>query len=153
MHVCKATALDIPQWLSLAAEVEHLFGPMTGEPAFHRAIQHAIDTGQAFCIRDHDGIPGTPLCGAISVHVQDNRIEWLAVASRCRGKGAGKALLLHALGHLRCTQDITVQTFAAHVPEGIPARTLYLQCGFQDHHAAEMTPAGIATVVMVRASP
>lgn len=65
MKVHVAQLEDISSWLDLAAEVEHLFGPMVNEPTFTDILLRNIKRGSAFCIREHDGPPGVPLLAAI----------------------------------------------------------------------------------------
>lgn len=150
MNLQAATPADFNPWLSLAREVESLFGPMVGEPAFHAALTAAIERQHAFCLRVEDGPPGVPLCGGILIDAAANEIAWLVVAERWQGHGYGRALLAHALNHLNPGQDISVTTFASTVPEGQAARQLYQRFGFADHHPGPPTPAGIPTAVMLR---
>jgi ribosomal protein S18 acetylase RimI-like enzyme len=145
-----ATSTDFTSWLDLAGQVEPLFGPMVGEGPFRRALKHALDDERAFCVRETQACPGSRLCGGIIISRDENRIEWLAVASDSRGRGLGKALLRFAIERLDSRRDIRVQTFAPGIPEGAAARGLYLSLGFRNDAPAEPTPAGIATALMVR---
>jgi GNAT superfamily N-acetyltransferase len=145
-----ATLDDLAGWLALAREVEPLFGPMVGDPSFHAFLRRVFREQRAFCIREDDGPPGSPLCGGIAISKSKNEIGWFAVAERHRGKGFGKALLRHALEHLDRQQEIRVQTFDETISDGRPARRLYQQFGFRDHHPIEPTSNGIPRVVMVR---
>ncbi|MFI7670347.1 hypothetical protein [Nocardia sp. NPDC049526] len=47
MIVGPARQQDIPAFLSLAAEVEHWFGPMVDAPDFHEALENNIRRGTA----------------------------------------------------------------------------------------------------------
>ncbi len=58
MKVFVAQNGDFSAWLSLAAEVEFLFGPMVEEPGFHRALRKNIARGSAYCLRKGDGPVG-----------------------------------------------------------------------------------------------
>ena len=67
MRVQVAQPEDVASWLGLAAEVEHLFGPMVNEPSFMSALTRNIERGSAFCIRESDGPAGAALqAGAVS---------------------------------------------------------------------------------------
>jgi hypothetical protein len=79
MRVQIAHPDDIPPWLTLAAEVEPLFGPMVGDPAFHAALRKNIDRGTAFCVRVEDGPPGASLMGGMlfSPYPPQYEIGWL----------------------------------------------------------------------------
>lgn len=147
MDIQIATPADFNPWLTLAREVEPLFGPMVEEPGFHAALTEAIEQGQAFCLRAGDG----SLCGGILIDPAANEIAWLVVARHWQGHGYGRALLAHALHRLNLDQDISVTTFAPGLPEGQPARQLYQRFGFADHHPGPPTQAGIPTMVMIRA--
>jgi GNAT superfamily N-acetyltransferase len=137
---------DIPAWLELAREVEPLFGPMAGKPAFRASLQAAVLEGRGLC-----AWRGDQLAGAVSVRLDDNSIAWLAVAEDCRGKGAGRALALAAIERLLPPfRPVLVQTFAPGAKEGEAARRLYLSLGFQDGVALTPTPTGFPTVRMMR---
>ena len=145
-----ASRNDFDSWIELAAEVEHLFGPMCSEPEFRSSLEESIEQGRAWCVRGCDVDRGSTLCGGIIVEPEENKIAWLAVAKDCRGLGIGRLLLNAALQALDTSRDIPVRTFAAEHPDGVPARTLYLSAGFRDLADAELTSSGVTTVNMVR---
>ena len=142
---------DFANWLALAREVEPLFGPMVDDPSFHEFLKKVFREQRAFCIREEDGPPGSPLCGGIAISRKKNEIGWLAVAEKQRGKGFGRALLEYALDNLNYQEDVWVQTFDETVIGGRPARRLYLHFGFRDHHPLDPTSTGIPRVMMVLA--
>lgn len=134
MRVEIASIDDIPSWLSLAAEVEPLFGaPMANDPCFHGALRRTIERCDAFCIREDDGLPGTPLMGAIMFSGSDHdyKIGWLAVSERSRRNGVGRMLMEHVLSLVTPPATITVTTFCEEEPDGRPARKLYESFGFE----------------------
>ncbi len=133
MRVEKASIDDIPSWLSLAAEVEPLFGPMVDDPGFHKALWGAIECGGAFCVREADGPPGTALMGAImfSGSGSSYKIGWLAVAKRSRRNGVGRRLMELVLALAVPPATITVNTFREEEQEGQPARRFYESFGFR----------------------
>jgi len=145
-----ASLEDTASWLKLAAEVEPLFGPMVNEPSFQEALRQAIMGGQALCIRDPDGMPGSLLCGGVVFVPEANEIAWLAVAAKHQGRGFGRALLAQALDRLDVTRPVFVTTFAETVHAGLPARGLYRRFGFRDLQSGGLNPAGIPTRVMKR---
>jgi ribosomal protein S18 acetylase RimI-like enzyme len=148
MRVEPAGLEDVEGWLALAREVEPLFGPMAESADFQAALRQAIGRHEAFCIRSRP--EGTPLVleGAVVVSKAANEIAWLAVSADHRGQGHGRALLTAALTHLDPTRPVTVQTFAATVPEGQAARDLYRGFGFTDQEDGGLNPAGVPTVIM-----
>ena len=141
---------DIEGWLSLAREVEHLFGPMAEAPGFREALGVAIEGQEAFTAllssNGHDG----SIVGGIVVSKATNSIEWLVVSESARGLGIGQRLLDSALDQLDPARPMAVQTFAPSSVEGLPARRLYLKAGFEDREPMGPNPAGVQTVLMVR---
>ena len=144
----QAKPTDVDAWISLAREVEHLFGPMAAETSFNDLLHQAISSKTAFCAVPTDG--GTPaaLAGGVVISREFNQIVWLAVSQAWRGKGIGKALLEFAIGKLSRKENIFVQTFDASVPEGQAARQLYLNFGFTDFQCGGRNPAGVPTMIM-----
>ena len=141
MKVQIAQTGDVNSWLTLAAEVENLFGPMINEPRFMGALERNIERGSAFCIREGNGPPGAPLLAGIlfSAKPPAYKVAWLAVAERRRRHGLGSALLAHVMEMVRRPAEVTVTTFSAEVEGGAAARQFYLAAGFEP---AEMTLEG-----------
>ena len=148
MNVDYSNLSDFTAWLSLAREVEPLFGPMADEAPFQEAIRDAITAKRAFCIRSSTDEKNTSLGGGVVIADETNEIVWLAVAERCRGMGFGRQLLKFAISRLNPQKSIFVQTFDQSVPEGTAARRLYLASGFVDLKDGGPNPAGIPTVIM-----
>ncbi len=145
MKIQTAKKEDFENWLTLAKEVEHVFGPMAEEISFHNALKRLIDSKEAFCIKlDNE------LCGGIAISKDNNEIIWFAISEKHRGNGYGKLLLQYALKQLDIKRDITVQTFAENISEGVAARHLYNSFGFADYTAGKKTPAGIPTMIMLK---
>lgn len=147
MKVDAANRGDMLFWLSLAGEVEHLFGPMAADESFQNALLLSIDDGNAYCIRRKEE---TGLCGGVIIDPANHEIVWLAVSESCRRRGAGSLLLDYAIEHLDHTVSINLVTFADTVPEGRAARELYLKFGFRDRKPVGKNPAGFPVVLMVR---
>ncbi len=136
---------DIPPWLELAAEVEPLFGPLVSDPSFNRALLKCIGRGTALVGREDDAEPGAPLLGGL-LFSPTHEIGWLAVAEQARRMGVGRRLVAEMLRWvLPLPALIRVQTFAAGVEGGEPARDFYEQLGFEPGEAAPINPAGLPT--------
>lgn len=150
VNVRRAEITDLEGWLELAREVEPLFGPMADVPEFREALAGAVEQGHAVSALANAVSSGSPVVGGVVVSPDTNSIEWLAVSSAARGRGAGKKLMEAALALLDPSRPILVQTFAPSCAEGLPARNLYLQFGFKDSEPMGPNPAGIPTVMMVR---
>lgn len=148
MNVDYSNLSDFTAWISLAREVEPLFGPMADEPLFQEAIKEAIAEKRTFCIRASADEKDASLSGGVVIAEEANEIIWLAVAGRCRGMGFGRQLLKFAISRLNPQKNIFVQTFDQSVPEGTAARRLYLESGFADLKDGGPNPAGIPTVIM-----
>jgi GNAT superfamily N-acetyltransferase len=142
--VIAASSADLPAWRLLAREVEPLFGPMVGVPAFEEALAGKVSRGQALCVRelDHDG--GAPLLGGLlwSSHPPRYRIGWLAVTARARRQGVGRQLVAVALARVEAPASVDVVTFGDDNPAGLPARQFYLNLGFQPAEVAPPGPEG-----------
>jgi len=152
MKVEYADLTDFDEWISLAREVEPLFGPMADEVPFQEALKQAMAQKTAFCIRSGSDGKERALKGGIIISEELNEILWFAVSNPCRGKGYGRTLLDFAVSGLNRTKPILVQTFDASSPDGRAARKLYLDFGFLDNKDGGLNPAGIPTVIM-RLSP
>lgn len=137
---------DIDLWISIAKEVEHLFGPMTEETSFNEALHTCIYEKNAICIEDEEN----QVAGFVAFSRAKNEIEWLAVKKDKRGKGYGQKLLERVIEELNHEECIYVQTFSSETQMGKYARNLYLKNGFIDYSDAGQNPAGIDTVIMIR---
>ena len=144
MHVAVAAQEDFASWLDLAAQVEHLFGPMVNDLQFHQALARNIARGTAFCVREDDGDPGTPLLGGLLFSPKPPlyTIGWLAVAEGARRRGIGRLLVEHVLSLVEPPAEVMVTTFGSGSPGGEPARSFYLEMGFQPAERAEDGPEG-----------
>lgn len=148
---CTVSCLeDFPLWLSLAREVEPLFGPMADVPEFQSALQAAINEGRALCIRDTDTAGACQMGGGVIFDKNTNEILWLVVSQVLRGRGAGRLLLNTVIERMDPTRPIRVQTYDGSVEAGMPARHLYINMGFQDLCDGGRNPAGFPTVIMER---
>jgi GNAT superfamily N-acetyltransferase len=141
MIVQIACTEDIPAWITLAREVEGLFGAEFAESEeFEVILRRKIDEGLALCVREQDGPPGTPLCGGLFFSIKHRpvyKIGWLAVAEKWKRCGVGQALVERALEMVEPPAEVTVVTFTAETPGGEPARRFYERLGFA---AAELLP-------------
>lgn len=148
MIVQHAVPADFDAWLDLAREVEPVFGPMADEKSFQQALRNAFAAHTAFCIRaESDGKNGD-VQGGVVISPETNEIAWLAVTTKSRGKGYGRALIEFAINQLNQQQSIFVQTFDESVPQGKAARSLYKNLGFVDDKLGGLNPADIPTVIM-----
>jgi len=148
MDVVYSKVTDFNQWLSLAREVEPLFGSMADEIDFQEALKQAIYSNTAFCIYSNSNGDNKDLIGGIVISKETNEIQWLAVFKKYRGNGYGRKLIEIAISKLNLRENLFVQTFDKSVPEGKSARKLYSEFGFIDIKDGGLNPAGVPTVIM-----
>ena len=158
MRVEIAHDRDYDRWIALAADVEPLFGPLRDDPAFHRALLANIARGTAFCVREDDGPPGTPLVGGLLFSPArpdrpEHRIGWLAVDRAWRRRGVGRRLVEHVLGLVESRSPVSVVTFADEGEVGQIAASFYERLGFRPAEEAAPGPEGGARRVFRRKLP
>ena len=125
MKVVTAEVDDILPWLTLAGEVEHLFGPMPGLAAI---LARKVAQKRAYCVHHlPDRLAGAMLLGGAEGQYW---IRWLAVSLDCRNLGVGTALVETALKTFPSGSMVYVDTFADDTKDGKAARGLYVACGF-----------------------
>jgi ribosomal protein S18 acetylase RimI-like enzyme len=150
---------DFDQWLALAGEVEPHFGPLRGDPTFHRALRANIERGTAFCVRENDGPPGTRLLAGLLFSPArpdrpEYRIGWLAVGAAWRRRGIGRRLVNHALDLVEPPAHVSVVTFGDDETEtSRAARRFYEDLGFRPAEPAAPGPEGGARQVFRRDLP
>ena len=141
MRVDVAKREDFEPWLRLAEEVEHLFGPLVSDPRYHRALMRNIDRGTAFCIRQDDGQPGSPLLAGMLFSARPHiyKISWFAVTERRRRHGLASAVMKYVFDQVQPPAELSVITFGPDVAGGEPARHFYEAAGFTP---GETSPRG-----------
>ena len=85
--VCSKIA-DFDAWISLAREVELIFGPMADELSFQEALRQAISAKAAFCLRTDANEEDGNLIGGIVISKASNEIAWLVVSQNIVEKAA-----------------------------------------------------------------
>jgi len=137
---------DYNTWLTLAKEVEPLFGPMVQSQEFQNGIKVCIKNKDAYGIEDASGT----IAGIIAINRAEKEISWLAVGEKYRGYGYGEKLIKKAIDKLEIYGDIFVQTFASGIESGTCARHVYEKNGFIEYKNAGKNPAGLETILMIR---
>ncbi len=148
----RAERADFAPWLDLALEVEPLFGPMSRDPVFQRAVLRNIARGTAYCIRENDATPGSRLLAGLLLSPRPPlyRIGWLAVTEAERRHGLGRLLLERALSDVPPGADVLVITFGPGVVGGESARAFYQKMGFTPAEMAQPAPNGAPRQVFRR---
>ncbi|WP_030340387.1 GNAT family N-acetyltransferase [Streptomyces sp. NRRL S-1022] len=142
MIVRLAREQDFPGLLGLAAQVEHWFGPMVGNPGFQRAVDKHIRRSTALVAVSGSDVLGGLLFGS---KAPIYHVHWLVVSEKERGKGVGRALMADATRRfVRGPGSIEVITFGADHPGAVAsgARVFYECLGFSPAEAADPGPEG-----------
>lgn len=142
MIVRLAEEQDLSGILGLAAQVEHWFGPMVGDPGFHRAVEEHIRRATALV-----AVSGPDVLGGLLFDSQapNYHIDWLVISEKHRGRGVGRALMADATRRfVRGPGSIEVITFGADHPGAVAggARDFYERLGFSPAEAADPGPEG-----------
>jgi GNAT superfamily N-acetyltransferase len=135
---------DVPGFLELAAQVEHWFGPMVGDPAFGLVLARKIRQGTALTATSGEE---TGLLGGLlfTAKPPTYHVRWLVVSARVRGKGIGRALMADAMRRFVAGPGtIEVVTFGPDHPGATAsgARVFYERLGFIPAEAAALGPEG-----------
>ncbi|MFG3406039.1 GNAT family N-acetyltransferase [Streptomyces sp. NPDC048142] len=147
---------DLDGFLALASQVEHWFGPMVGEPGFHRAVNAHIRDGAALVAESTEragsaepagsarasGLVGGLLFGA---EPPTYHVHWLVTSEHCRGAGVGRLLMAEAMRrYVAGPGTVEVVTFGPDHPGAVAsgARVFYERLGFRPAEPADPGPEG-----------
>jgi diadenosine tetraphosphate (Ap4A) HIT family hydrolase/ribosomal protein S18 acetylase RimI-like enzyme len=125
-----ATEADLSVWYALATEVSPIFrhpADMGKDAEFIAYAQSKAGKYEALTAVDYMSGANVGFIGFSRTH---NRITWLGVSEKYRGRGVGSRLLKTALRQLDNTKPITVETYPDGYAAGIPAKNLYRKFGF-----------------------
>jgi ribosomal protein S18 acetylase RimI-like enzyme len=144
VNVRSAREEDIPGFLELAAQVEHWFGPMVGDPAFGSMLARKIRQRTALAATSGDG---TGLLGGLlfTAKPPTYHVRWVVVSGQARGKGIGRALMADAMRRfVTGPGTMEVVTFGADHPGATAsgARIFYERLGFIPAETAPLGPEG-----------
>ncbi len=145
-----ATKRNIDDWMDLVGQVKGSFPGLETEEAMaeHRkTVLKFMDKGCAICAKTEDRIVGTLLFSR-----QTNTLCFLAVDAQCRRQRIGSKMFSYILTFMDPEKDITVTTYRADVPEGIPARKFYKKMGFVEGKLTEEFGSLVQEFVLKRQS-
>ncbi len=135
MKVELATKEDIDHWMDLVCKVKDNFPGLETEDALdeHRnTVLEFMDKSSAICAKTDNKI-----VGALLFSKETNTLCFLAVDAECRRQHIAEKMFLYMLTFMDAKKDITVTTYRADVPEGIPARRFYKKMGFAEGKLTE----------------
>ena len=121
---------DLAAWYAIATEVSQIFrhpADMGADPEFRSYANSKASKYEALTAVDY--MSGKNM-GFIGFSRTYNRITWVAVSQKYRGRGVGSRLLKTALRQLNHTKPITVETYPEGYEPGTPAKNLYRKFGF-----------------------
>ncbi len=143
-----ATKGNIDHWMALVDKVKGSFPGLETEKtiAEHRkTVLEFMDKGGAICAKEEGRIVGTLLFSR-----QTNTLCFLAVDAEYRRRHIAKKMVSYMLTFMDAGKDITVTTYRADVPEGIPARKFYQRMGFAEGKLTEEFGGPVQEFVLKR---
>ncbi len=134
--------------MDLVGKVKGSFpGLETGEALEeHRnTVLEFMDKGSAICAKTSNKIVGTLLFSK-----ETNTLCFLAVDAEYRRQRIAEKMFSYMLTFMDSEKDITVTTYRADVPEGIPARMFYKRMGFVEGKLTEEFGSPVQEFVLKR---
>lgn len=143
-----ATAQNIDLWMHLVNKVKDSFPGLETQESLdeHRnTVLGFMGMGCAICAKTDNRIVGTLLFSK-----ETNMLCFLAVDAAYRRAHIAEKMFSYMLTFMDPTKDITVTTYRADVPEGIPARMFYKRMGFAEGKLTEEFGAPVQEFVLKR---
>ena len=135
-----ATESDLSAWYSIATELSKVMrhpADMGTDPEFMSYAKSKAGKYEALTAVDYMSGNNIGFIGFSRTH---NRITWLGVSEKYRGKEAGGRLLKTALRQLDHNKPITVETYNEEYKPGVPAKNLYRKFGFAETESDLLLP-------------
>ncbi len=148
MKIELATKQDIDTWMNLVDKVKDGFPGLETEEALdeHRnTVLEFMDKASAICAKADNKIVGILLFSK-----EANTLCFLAVDAEYRRQHIAEKMLSYMLTFMDSEKDITVTTYRADVPEGIPARRFYKKMGFAEGKLTEEFGTPVQEFVLKR---
>ncbi len=143
-----ATKRNIDDWMKLVDKVKESFPGIETKEALddHRNIVlEFMGKGCAICAKTDNKIVGTLLFSN-----KTNMLCFLAVDAEYRRQHIAKKMFSYMLTFMDSEDDITVTTYRADVPEGIPARMFYKRMGFTEGKLTEEFGSPVQEFILKR---
>ncbi len=148
MKVELATKQDIDNWMDLVYKVKDNFPSLEAEEVLdeHRnTVLEFMDKACAICAKADTEIVSTLLFSK-----ETNTLCFLAVDAEYRRQHIAEKMFSYMLTFMDSEKDITVTTYRADVPEGIPARRFYKRMGFSEGRLTEEFGSPVQEFVLKR---
>ncbi len=143
-----ATKQYIDNWMDLVYKVKDSFPELETEEALDEHRNTVLDfmgKGCAICAKADNKIVGTLLFSK-----ESNTLCFLAVDREYRRQHIAEKMFTYMLTFMDAEKDITVTTYRADVPEGIPARMFYKKMGFVEGMLTEEFGSPVQEFVLKR---
>ena len=143
-----ATERNIDNWMDLVCKVKDSFPGLETKEALeeHRnTVLEFMDKGCAVCAKADNKIVGTLLFSK-----ESGTLCFLAVDGEYRRQHIAEKMFSYMLTFMDPDKDITVTTYRAGVPEGIPARMFYKRMGFTQGKLTEEFGSPVQEFVLKR---
>ncbi len=143
-----ATERSIDSWMDLVNKVKGSFPGLETEEALDehkKTVLDFMDKGSAICAKTGNKIVGTLLFSK-----EANMLCFLAVDPEYRRQHIAEKMFSYMLTFMDSEKDITVTTYRADVPEGIPARMFYKRMGFTEGKLTEEFSSPVQEFVLKR---
>ncbi len=143
-----ATEQNIDHWMDLVGKVKGSFPGLETQNALdeHRStVLEFMDKGSAICAKTGNRIVGTLLFSK-----ETNMLCFLAVDAEYRRQHIAEKMFSYMLTFMDSEKDVTVTTYRADVPEGIPARVFYKRMGFAEGKLTEAFDSPVQEFVLKR---
>ncbi len=130
-----ATKQNVDNWMHLVNKVKDSFPGLETQQALdeHRnTVLEFMDKNSAICAKVDNKI-----VGALLFSDETNTLCFLAVDAEYRRQHIAERMFSYMLTFMDSEKDITVTTYRADVPEGIPARMFYKRMRFSEGKLTE----------------
>ncbi len=143
-----ATERNIDNWMDLVGKVKGCFPGLETEEALdeHRnTVLEFMDKASAICVKADNKIVGTLLFSK-----ESGTLCFLAVDAEYRRQHIAEKMFAYMLTFMDAEKDITVTTYRADVPKGLPARMFYKKMGFIEGKLTEGFGSPVQEFVLKR---
>ncbi len=148
MMIELAAKQNIDDWMKLVDKVKGSFPGLETQNALeeHRnTVLGFMANWSAICAKTDSAIVGTLLFSK-----ETNTLCFLAVDAEYRRQHVAEKMFTYMLTLMDPEKDITVTTYRADVPEGIPARMFYKRMGFVEGNLTEEFGSPVQEFVLKR---
>ncbi len=148
MIIGLATIRDIDNWMKLVDKVKDNFPGLETKEALDEHRNTVLDfmkRHSAVCAKADNKIVGILLFSK-----ETNTLCFLAVDTQYRRQHIAEKMFSYMLEFMESGKDITVTTYRADVPKGVPARSFYKKMGFAEGELTEEFGSPVQEFILKR---